>query len=89
MATVRTMNVDDQGQIAMPLVGGINVGGLTEADAAKAIAKVYRDRRLISNAIVSVLKVNGSAPLPDDELRPLPQGRPPAPQARQARAVKP
>jgi protein involved in polysaccharide export with SLBB domain len=89
VATVRTVEVDDQGRIAMPLVGGINVGGLTEADAAKAIVKVYRDQRLISNALVSVLKVNGGAPMPDDELRPLPPEGWPVPRARQARAVKP
>jgi protein involved in polysaccharide export with SLBB domain len=86
--TVRTVKVDEQGQITMPLVGGITVGDLTEADAAKAIAKVYRDRNLTANAVVSVLKVNGNAPLPDDELRPLPPEGWPVPRARQERAVR-
>jgi protein involved in polysaccharide export with SLBB domain len=86
--TVRTVKVDEQGQIGMPLVGGVNVGELTEAAAAKAIAKVYRDRHLMANAMVSVLKVNGDAPLPADELRPLPADDGLWPERpRQARAV--
>jgi len=87
VATVRTVKVDDRGQIAMPLVGGISVGGLTEADAAKAIAKVYHERRLIAGAPVSVLKVNANAPLPEEELRPLPSSGFPPVEVREARAV--
>ena len=70
----------------MPLAGAIKVEGLTEADAARAIAKAYRDKHLIAGAQVTVLKVNGAAPLPDEELEPLPSFAPGQEQPRQARA---
>ena len=84
--TVRTVRVDDKGEVAMPLAGAVKVGGLSEAAAAGAIAKAYRDQRLIDGAQVSVLKVNGAAPLADEELEPLGPTDAPRQPARQARA---
>ena len=83
--SVKTVTVADNGQIAMPLAGAIKLEGLTEADAARAIAKAYRDKHLIAGAQVTVLKVNGAAPLPDEELEPLPTSSGQE-QPRQARA---
>jgi protein involved in polysaccharide export with SLBB domain len=82
--TVKTVKVAGDGHIAMPLVGAIKLEGLSEAEAARAIAKTYRDKHLIQSAQVTVLKVNGAAPLPDEELEPLPDATLPA-QPRQAR----
>jgi len=84
--SIKTVKVADNGQVAMPLAGAIKVEGLTEADAARAIAKAYRDKHLIAGAQVTVLKVNGAAPLPDEELEPLPGFAPGQEQPRQARA---
>lgn len=70
--SVKMVKVAENGQIAMPLAGAIKLDGLSEAEAARAIAKTYRDQHLISSAQVTVLKVNGAAPLPDEELEPLP-----------------
>jgi protein involved in polysaccharide export with SLBB domain len=69
--TVKAVRVDDKGLITMPLVGAVKVDGLTESAVASAIAKAYRDRNLIASANVTVLKINGAAALPDDELQPL------------------
>ena len=41
--------------------GDVKIDGLTEIRAAQAIAKAYRDQRLIQNAQVWVLKINGKA----------------------------
>jgi protein involved in polysaccharide export with SLBB domain len=69
--TVKIVRVNDKGEVAMPLADAVKVGGLSEAAAAAAIARAYHDRRLIDGAQVSVLKVNGAAPLADEELEPL------------------
>jgi len=76
VATTLILKVDENGQIAMPLGGDVKIDGLTETRAAQAIAKAYRDQRLIQNAQVWVLKINGKAPLPDEAVP-----KPPAPQA--------
>jgi protein involved in polysaccharide export with SLBB domain len=86
--TVKTVKVAANGQIAMPLAGAIKVDGLTEADAARAIAKAYADKHLISGAQVTVLKVNGAALLTDEEVEPLPAAAPASERPRQARGKK-
>jgi protein involved in polysaccharide export with SLBB domain len=86
--TVKTAKVAANGQIAMPLAGAIKVDGLTEADAARAIAKAYADKHLISGAQVTVLKVNGAALLTDEEVEPLPAAAPASERPRQARGKK-
>ena len=73
--TTFILKVDENGQIAMPLGGDVKIEMLTETRAAQAIAKAYRDHRLIQNAQVWVLKINGKAPLPDEAV---PKSPPPA-----------
>ena len=57
---------------------GLCGGGLGGLMAAIALAR--------GGAQVTVLKVNGAAPLPDEELEPLPSFAPGQEQPRQARA---
>jgi protein involved in polysaccharide export with SLBB domain len=83
--STKTVKVDPQGNIAMPFVGAVKVAGLTEAAVAKAVATAFRDRNLVANMSVAALKINGAAPLPDEELQPLASPTPSAQAARQAR----
>jgi len=49
--------VGEDGQIELPLAGAIKFEGLTEAEADRAVQNRYRERRLLPNATVSVLKL--------------------------------
>jgi polysaccharide export outer membrane protein len=46
--------VDSHGHVALPLVGAINVGGLTVTEAQDAIQKAYRDGRYLRNPQVTI-----------------------------------
>jgi protein involved in polysaccharide export with SLBB domain len=72
----KTVRVDDEGRVQMPLVGPVKVEGLSENDATAAVAKRYREMNLIQSAMVTVLKVNGAAPVTEEDLR---RPRPPEP----------
>jgi protein involved in polysaccharide export with SLBB domain len=51
--------VGEDGQVELPIAGAIKLDGLTEAQADKAVQIRYRDRQLLPNATVSVLKLAG------------------------------
>lgn len=51
--------VGDDGQVELPLAGPIKFEGLTEAQADKAVQLRFRERQMIANATVSVLKLAG------------------------------
>ena len=55
--TKRCRVSDPGGTIAMPLVNGIKVAGLTEAEAQKAVATAYAKAQIISNPQVSLFRV--------------------------------
>jgi len=52
--TTKTTRVSESGNISLPLVGQIKALGLTEAELEQAVAKAYKDAKLIENAQVSV-----------------------------------
>lgn len=52
---LRTMSrVDAKGRINLPLVGEVNVVGLTVSDAQKAVENAYRDGRYLRNPQVTI-----------------------------------
>ena len=53
-STTLRARVDPSGQISLPLVGQIHVGGDVPSEAEAAISKAYYDANLIQNAQVSV-----------------------------------
>jgi protein involved in polysaccharide export with SLBB domain len=74
--SVKTVRVDEKGQVVLPLLGATAVAGQSEGAAEKAVAQAYANAGLLQNAIVTVRKVNGSAKLPEDEpTRTKPPGR--------------
>ncbi|HEY4300434.1 MAG TPA: polysaccharide biosynthesis/export family protein [Candidatus Didemnitutus sp.] len=46
--------VNSHGQIALPLIGAINVGGMSVAEAQDAIQKAYRDGRFLRDPQVTI-----------------------------------
>ncbi|HVU17503.1 MAG TPA: polysaccharide biosynthesis/export family protein [Candidatus Didemnitutus sp.] len=46
--------VDSHGQVALPLVGAVSVGGMTVTEAQDAIQKAYRDGRFLRNPQVTI-----------------------------------
>lgn len=48
--------VAPDGTITMPIAGKVKIAGATDADAARAIAKAYKDGRIISNPSVLLLR---------------------------------
>jgi protein involved in polysaccharide export with SLBB domain len=54
------VRVDDQGGVRLPLIGSVEVEGLTEAGAARKVAQRLREANLIQNAQVSVVISNDS-----------------------------
>lgn len=49
--------VGDDGEIDLPLAGMVKLEGLTEPEADKAVQNRYRERRLLPNGTISVLKL--------------------------------
>ena len=54
---VRVTVLGDDGLVELPLGGTLKFDGLTEAEADKAVQNRYRERRILPNATVSVLKL--------------------------------
>lgn len=48
----------DDGTIVLPLVGALKLAGLTEMQADDAVRKAMRDKNIIENATVSVLRLD-------------------------------
>ncbi|HEX8340711.1 MAG TPA: polysaccharide biosynthesis/export family protein [Tepidisphaeraceae bacterium] len=48
--------VGDDGTIAVPLAGPVDVEGMTEADAGAAIAKAYREKNVIDRMTLSIFR---------------------------------
>jgi RNA polymerase sigma factor (sigma-70 family) len=63
MLDVFNYDVAQDGSVMLPMVGKTNLAGMTESEAEQAINRLYRDKRLIQNAIVEVLRIG------DDEWR--------------------
>lgn len=63
LETVVNTQVDEQGNIDLPMVGAVKVGGLSEINAGAAINRTYRDANLISNAGATVLRTGAAEPL--------------------------
>lgn len=53
--------IGDDGSIELPVAGELKLAGLTEAEADKAIATLYRERGAVQGAIVSVLRLAPAA----------------------------
>ena len=53
----QTYQVDDDGTVALPVIGHVNVMGLTRAEAAKHIEELYR-KSLLKDPIIEVKIVN-------------------------------
>ena len=53
---VRTMKIDPDGGIRLPVIGPIMAQGLTPEQLEQAIAQVYRDKDLVQNAKVKVVR---------------------------------
>ena len=49
--------IGDDGMIELPLGGAVKLDGLTESEADQAVQNRYRERRILPNATVSVLKL--------------------------------
>ncbi len=56
--TAEVMEVDEKGEINLPIAGKINLVGKDEADAEKAIQKIYRDKQLLAAAMVCVRRIS-------------------------------
>jgi protein involved in polysaccharide export with SLBB domain len=52
--------IDQDGLVGLPYAGGLKLEGLSEAKAAQAIAKSYRDKSLIRTALVTVRRVQAA-----------------------------
>ncbi len=48
--------VDDGGEVNLPLIGSIKIGGLTTSQAEQLIEKTYQDEGFYKNIDVSVIK---------------------------------
>ena len=46
--------VDDQGEVALPLLGSVHAAGLTTQDLDKTISETLRNKKLVRDASVSV-----------------------------------
>lgn len=56
-ATAQTYPVEQDGTVALPVIGSVSVAGLTRQEAAKAIADIYR-KKLIKDPIIEVKIIN-------------------------------
>jgi protein involved in polysaccharide export with SLBB domain len=66
---IHLVRVDDHGAVTLPLVGKLKVEGLTEPAATAKVTREYQLKELSQNAHISVLKINGNAPIPEDLAR--------------------
>jgi polysaccharide export outer membrane protein len=55
-----TQRVDSNGELRLPMVGEMKIGGLSVREAEEALEKLYRDRELLKNPLV-VLAVSNYA----------------------------
>ena len=55
-ATVRVS--DPAGSVQVPLLGGVQVAGMTETDVQQVLAKRYKDASILNSAEVSVMRVD-------------------------------
>jgi protein involved in polysaccharide export with SLBB domain len=69
---LKLTRVGPAGQITLPYVGAVDVAGRTEAVAAEAVAKAYRDKNIMQLPGVSLLKVESAPPVKDGKLPDLP-----------------
>jgi hypothetical protein len=53
---VKTLTLDKEGGMPLTLIGTVRASGLTPEQLEQAIAQTYRDRKLISNVIVKVVR---------------------------------
>lgn len=56
---VKDIKLDEQGGMQLALIGTVRASGLTPEQLEEAIAQVYRDRGLISNLRVKVVRKTG------------------------------
>jgi protein involved in polysaccharide export with SLBB domain len=59
LETIVNSQVDENGDIDMPLIHRVRVGGLSESAAGQAVDRGFRDANLISNAGATVLRTGG------------------------------
>jgi hypothetical protein len=52
--TVKTSRVDDDGSISLPYVGAVKAKGLRSVELEKEIAKAYKEKNVVANALVVV-----------------------------------
>jgi protein involved in polysaccharide export with SLBB domain len=70
---VKNLALDAEGGMPLPLIGTVRASGLTPEQLEQAIAQTYRDRNLISNVIVKVVRktaVPAAAPTTGPASRP-------------------
>jgi len=61
--SVINTQIDEQGNIQLPVVGAVKLAGLSEATAGKAIDKAYHDGNIIFNAMATVFRTGESGGL--------------------------
>ena len=59
--TVKQVRVSEDGKIRLPLIGGIDAAGKTEAELEKHIAERYRQAGVVANANVSATVIEARA----------------------------
>jgi beta-lactamase regulating signal transducer with metallopeptidase domain len=59
--TTLTKRVINDGDLSLPMIGMVHVGGYTESELNKMIAKKYEDGNFLKNAVVSVTVAEKSA----------------------------
>jgi protein involved in polysaccharide export with SLBB domain len=74
--TLKTLKVDEQGEVTPPMLKGVKVAGLSEAEAGRAMQKAYREQGVLPAAQLTVLKVSAEGAWADEEL--VPAARPPS-----------
>lgn len=56
--TAEVLQVDEKGEVALPMVGVLKAAGKSEAEAEKDAQKIYHDNKLINNAILSIRRIS-------------------------------
>ena len=54
------LRVSDKGRITLPHVGDVDVDGKTEAEVESAVAALFRERVLVANLFISVLRLEAA-----------------------------
>jgi protein involved in polysaccharide export with SLBB domain len=67
---VRDLKIDADGVVRLPIIGGIMARGLTPQQLEREIAQAYRDRNLVSNARIKVVRKGGPVPTTQPATRP-------------------